>query len=87
MSDLSERLSEELDALRELRDEFRVQMGLGRAEARRRWEELEEDWQHLEGKLKLMRNESKGELEDIGEAGRTLVRRIQEGYRHLRSLL
>ena len=87
MGDLSERLSEELDALRELRDEFRVQMELGRAEARRRWEELEEDWQHLEGKLKLMRNESKGELEDIGEAARTLVRRIQEGYRHLRSLL
>ena len=87
MGDLSDKVSEELEALRELRDEFRVQMGLGRAEARRRWEELEEDWQHLESKLKLMRNESKGELEDIGEAARTLVQRIQEGYRHLRSLL
>lgn len=87
MGDLSDRLSEELDALRELRDEFRVQMELGRAEARNRWEELEEDWQHLEGKLKLMRNESKGELEDIGEVARNLLERIREGYRHLRSLL
>ncbi len=87
MGELSDRLSEELDALRELRDEVRVQMELGRAEARNRWEELEEDWQHLEGKLRLMRNESRGELEDIGEAARNLLERIREGYRHLRSLL
>ena len=87
MSDLAERFSEELDALRELRDEFRVQMELGRAEARKRWEELEEDWHHLEGRLRLMRNESKGELEDIGETVRVLLRQIRDGYRHLRSLL
>lgn len=87
MGELSDKLSEELEALREVRDEFRVQMELGRAEARRRWEDLEEDWQHLESKLRLMRNESKEELEEIGEAARTLLERIREGYRHLRSLL
>ncbi len=87
MGDLTEKFSEELDALRELRDEFRVQMELGRAEARQRWEELEDDWHHLESKLKLMRNESKGELEDIGETVRILLRQIRDGYRHLRSLL
>ena len=87
MSDLAERISEELKALRELRDEFRVQMELGRAEARERWERLEEDWRHLDSKLKLMRNESRGELEEIGEAARLLVDQIREGYRHLRSLL
>ena len=86
MSDLTGRFSEELKGLRELRDEFRVQMELGRAEARGRWERLE-DWRHLEGKLKLMRNESKGELEEINEAARLLVQQIREGYRHLRSLL
>jgi hypothetical protein len=41
MRDLGERFSEELKGLRELRDEFRVQMELGRAEARERWEGLE----------------------------------------------
>jgi len=87
MSDLTERFSEELKGLRELRDEFRVQMELGRAQARERWERLEEDWCHLEGKLKLMRNESRGELEEINEAARLLVQQIREGYRHLRSLL
>ncbi len=87
MGDLSERLTKELNALRELRDEFRVQAELGRAEAREGWERLEEDWHELEGKLKLMRNESKGELEEIGQAARLLLRRIREGYRHLRSLL
>ena len=87
MSDLGERFSEELKGLRELRDEFRVQMELGRAEARERWERLEDDWHHLEAKLQLVRNESKGELEEIGEAARLLVEQIREGYRHLRSLL
>jgi len=87
MGDLAERFSEELKGLRELRDEFRVQMELGRAEARDRWETLEEDWRHLDAKLKLMRSESRGELEEIGEAARLLVQQIQEGYRHLRSLL
>mgnify|MGYP001812620711 FL=1 len=87
MSDQGERFSEELKGLRELRDEFRVQMELGRAEARERWERLEDDWHHLEAKLQLVRNESKGELEEIGEAARLLVEQIREGYRHLRSLL
>jgi len=87
MGDLAERLSEELDALRELRDEFRIQMELGRAEAHERWEKLEKDWHHLEGKLKLVRDESRGDLEDIGEAARLLLREIRDGYRHLRSLL
>jgi len=87
MVDLAARFSEELEGLRELRDEFRVQMELGRAEAREGWERLEEDWRHLEAKLQLMRNESRGELEEIGEAARLLVEQIREGYRHLRSLL
>lgn len=80
-------MTEELSALRELRDEFRVQMELGRAEARERWERLEEDWQQLDGKLRLLRNESRGELEEIREAAQLLLQRIQEGYHHLRSLL
>ncbi len=87
MGDLSERLTEELVALRELRDELRVQMELGRAEARERWERLEKDWQQLDGKLRLLRNESRDELEEIREAARLLLQRIQEGYHHLRSLL
>ncbi len=34
-----------------------------------------------------MRSESRDELEEIAEAARLLVQQIQEGYRHLRSLL
>jgi hypothetical protein len=87
MGDLGEKFSEEMKALRELRDELRVQMELGRAEARERWQKLETDWYHLEAKLKLLRDESKIELEEIGAAARALAREIREGYRHLRSLL
>ncbi len=44
-------LGEEIDKLRELRDELRVQAELGRAELRDRWQELEKSWHQLEGRL------------------------------------
>ncbi len=87
MSDLADKLSEELDELRALRDEIQVQMHLGQAETRERFEKLEKSWQHLEGKLKLLRQESKEELADIGKAARQLVTEIRDGYRHIKSLI
>ena len=87
MADLAERLSQELDQLRKVRDELQVQLHLGRAEVKERWEKLEKDWSHVEGKLKVLREESKGELEEVAEAGRNLVHEIRKGYEHLKSLL
>jgi predicted nucleic acid-binding Zn-ribbon protein len=87
MADLAERLSQELDPLRKVRDELRVQLHLGRAEVKERWEKLEKDWSHVEGKLKVLREESKGELEGVAEAGRNLAQEIRKGYEHLKSLL
>ena len=87
MSDLAEKLSEELDELRALRDEIRVQMHLGRAETRERFESLEKSWQQLEAKLKLLREESKQDLADIGRAARSLADEIRDGYRHIKSLI
>ena len=52
-----------------------------------RWEKLEKDWSHVEGKLKVLREESKEELQDVAEAGRNLVQEIRKGYEHLKSLL
>lgn len=83
----SETFAEEVEELRRVRDELRVQIHLARAEARERWEDLEKRWQHLEGKLRVLRAESRDSLGEIGEAGRLLADEIRKGYRHLRSLL
>ena len=87
MADLGDRLSEEFDQLRKVRDELRVQLHLGRAEVKERWEKLEKDWAHVEGKLKLLRDESKGDLQDVADAGRNLLQEIRKGYDHLKSLV
>lgn len=87
MPERHDRFAEEIERLRQLRDELRVQMRLGRAEARERWEKLERDFGHLEAKLKQIREESKGDLAEIREAAKLLADQIREGYRHLRSRL
>ena len=87
MSETTRRFEEELDGLRQLRDELRVRLHLGRAEARDRFQALEKDLEHVEAKLRLVRDETREDLEDIREASRLLLDELKEGFRHLRSLL
>ncbi len=87
MAERNDRFAEELERLRRLRDELRVQIRLGRAEVRERWEKLEKDFARLEAKLKRIREESKGDLAEIREAAKLLAQEIHEGYRHLRERL
>ena len=87
LADLAERISKELEPLKTLRDELRVQIHLGSAEARERWSELESRWNEVEGKLGLLKRESEESLQDIEEAARQLVDEIREGYRHVRKLI
>lgn len=84
MSDLGERMKEEVDSLRRLRDELRVQLALGQAEVRDRWEEMEKRWHELEARMKVLRDASREEAADIRAAARLLMDEIQEGYEHLR---
>ena len=81
------RITEDVEGLRQLRDELRVQLHLGKAEARERFEKVEKTWQHLEARLNLIREESSEDLSQIREAAGLLVSEIRDGYRHLRSLL
>jgi hypothetical protein len=84
---LKERLSEEVDALRTVRDELRVQLHLGQSEAREKWEHLEKQWQHLEARLHRLADASRESFDDIEQAGRLLAEEIREGYRELKALL
>jgi hypothetical protein len=87
MAERNDRIHEEVEELRRLRDELRVRLHLARVEARDRFERLEKSWQHLEARLRRIREESREDLGDIGQAARLLVDEIREGYRHLRQLL
>ena len=87
MTDFLDRFSGDVDKLREARDELRVQLSLGKAEARDAWHQVEQRWQHLEGKLKLLRDESRSDASEIGEAASLLLGEIRDSYTHLRRLL
>ena len=80
-------LSDEIDKLRELRDELRVQAELGRAELRDRWHELEKGWHQLEGRLKLAREGAREDSQNVREAARLLANELRDSYEHLRKRL
>lgn len=87
MSDLRDKLKEEMERLKTARDELKVQLHLGKAEIKEQWDKLEKAWEHAEAKLKVLRDESADSAEDIGSAAKLLVDQIKEGYQHLRSLV
>jgi len=87
MSDWNERLHREVDELRGLRDDLKLQVHLGQMEAQSRFEKAEKDWEHLEGKLKVLSGASREAADEVGDAARLLVDEIRAGYRHVRKLL
>jgi len=80
-------LGEEMNNLRQLRDELRVQAGLGRAELREFWGDLERRWYQLEGRLKLAREGAREDSQNVREAARLLADELRESYEHLRKRL
>lgn len=84
MSELADKLQEELEQLRTLRDELRVKVELGKMEARDRYEQAEKTWSELDGKLQLIRRETEQPMHDVAEAARLLLHEIAEAYRHVR---
>ena len=80
-------LGDEIEKLREVRDELRVQAELGRAELRDRWHELERSWHQLEGRLKLARDGAREDSQNVREAARLLASELRESYEHLRERL
>jgi CBS domain-containing protein len=85
--DVSFRVQREIDDLRRLRDELRVQIHLGKAEALDVWNDLEKRWSELEGKAKLLADRAGEPLEDIAAAADLVATEVREGYRRIRDLL
>lgn len=98
MADWSEKFEEEVEDLRRVRDEMRVQAELGKAEAKERWEALEKKWDHFESRLKVVGREAghsasdvakaaKSAGEAVGKEARSILDELKRGYKHIRDVL
>ena len=79
MTTFQDRLHEDVEKLRQRRDELRVQVELGKMEAGDAWHEVEDRWERLEGKLRVLADASKDSAEDIVGAAGLLVEEIRAG--------
>lgn len=87
MSDLGDKLDGLLGNLKTERDELRVRLHLLKAEAKEEWDEVEQHWDHLEGRLKKAGESAAESSDEIGAAGRQLAEEIGNAYRRIRKSL
>jgi hypothetical protein len=82
-SALSAKIRSEIDDLRSMREQLRLQLHLGSAELKKRWDHVEPRWLELEDRTRTL-GDSAG---DALEALRMLVQEIRSIYRDLRKQL
>ena len=68
-----------LDALRQLRDELRVQIHLARADALDEWERAEAKWHRVQSQLSMSETGAKKAAKEASAAWRQLVREMSDG--------
>jgi F0F1-type ATP synthase membrane subunit b/b' len=84
---LEEKLSEEFEGLKRIRDELRVKIHLGKAEAKELWERSEQKVGEVESKLKFISEQAEQPLNDVREAAKLLLGEISDGYKRIRDAL
>ena len=82
---VSDFLYEEVEQLKTLRDELRVQAELGKMEARELFARAEQHWEQLDARLHQIREQTEQPLHEVAEAARTLARDIGEAYRAIKA--
>ena len=87
MAQSEDRLEQEIERLRTLRDELRVKLNLAGKDARDLFESAERSWSKLEGRVRLVGRESKHELDEVAQAARPLAQEIRHAYQRIRDLL
>lgn len=74
----------DIEDLRQLRDELRVQAHLARAEAKDLWVRLENTWPKVEQRFSELSQESGEAREHVTTAVRALLDELKSGYRELK---
>lgn len=87
MSDAEEGLQSLADRLRQERDQLRVQLNLARKEAKDEWDHLEQKWDELRGRMKVVAEEAGEVKEDSSAAAAKLAAELRDGYQRIRRLM
>lgn len=87
MDTLRKRLNDMLDRLEQERDELRVRMHLGKAEAKDEWNRLEGRIAELRARLARAGSEADDVMEDVASAAKALGEEIRTGFDRLRRML
>ena len=85
--ELKQRLEEELELAKQLHDELRVQIHLGKAEAKELFHRSEHKLIEVESMLKLVAGETSKPLRDIGQSTRELLHEVRVGFGRVKELL
>ncbi len=84
---LEDKLSEEFDDLKRIRDELQVKIHLGKAEAKEIWERSERQIAEVESKLKFISEQAEQPLHDVRDAAKLLLGEISDGFKRIRDAL
>ena len=76
-----------IEGLKQQRDAIKVQLHLGKAEAKQEWEEMEKKLEHLRAKAKTVGGEAQDASRDVFEAAKLLAEEIKRGYDRIRKQL
>ncbi len=82
MTDLKARLQRELEELKTLRDEVKLQAKLGEAEAKKLWEEVEDKWADVEPRLRKFESDVD---EAAGEAASKIMGACKDLYKQIKT--
>jgi CBS domain-containing protein len=87
LENLSDWIEREIQDLSRVRDELKVQLHLGKGEARKRWEDLERTLQTLQRKAKQAAGAAEKPLREVEQDLRKLVKDLRDGYQQIRKSL
>jgi hypothetical protein len=87
MSGQKEQIEEMVSTLKQLRDELKVQIHLGKAEAKDEWERLEEKWQQFKGHSRSVAEAAGESAKNVSSALEIVGEELKSGYDRIRKLL
>jgi hypothetical protein len=84
MNSVKETVLHEIDALRQMRDELRVQLHLASGEVKDGWDKLERKWLELEDKAKVLGGAAEHSAHNVADAAHLLLAEVRDGYQSLK---
>lgn len=76
-----------LDRVARLRDELRLKLALGKAEAEAEWRRMEGRWDDLRAKIRNIEGASKETASELRKAAGEVVEEIADGYERIKRTL